>query len=311
MTLLADIASPTFHRLDIEPAAPGWTCFNPTLLSTHDGLLGIVRSSNYRIVECRYVIPPEDGEDIRTANILLRLADDLTVSDARTIAVDPYQGSGFPVHGLEDCRLRHTGNGIGVSATVRNIAGFDGRCRIATAELDVDAARLHSLRVIESNSSQEHEKNWMPLAGKAAWLYCANVGGYTLTVEEKAGFPGEYRMLRREPSPDLAAEFRGGSQLVPFRGGWLCVIHEVRAGATGPRVYEHRLCWFTLNLRLERVSERFAVREQEAIDFAAGLAIAGGRVVISFGVRDAEAWLVSLTEDDAWQLVKPIPQHRP
>ena len=308
MTLLSNIAAPTFHRLDIEPAAPGWTCFNPTVLSTHDGLLGIVRSSNYRIVDGRYVIPPEDGQDIRTANILIRLADDLTVSEAKTLAVDPYQGSGFPVHGLEDCRLRHTGNGIGVSATIRNVAGFDGRCRIATAELDVDAGRLHSLRVIESNSSQEHEKNWMPLAGKAAWLYCCNVGGYTLTVEAKAGHPGEYRMLRREPSPALAAEFRGGSQLVPFRGGWLCCIHEVRAGANGQRVYEHRLCWFTNALRLERVSERFAFREAEAIEFAAGLATHGGRVVISFGVRDAEAWLVSLTEDDAWNILKPIPQ---
>jgi len=311
MTLLSDIAAPTFHRLDIEPAAPGWTCFNPTLLATRAGLLGIVRSSNYRIVDGRYVIPPEDGEDIRTANILIFFDNDLTVLEAKTLAVEPYQGSGFPVHGLEDCRLRHTGNGIGVSATIRNVAGFDGRCRIATAELDVDAGRLHSLRVIESNSSQEHEKNWMPIGGKAAWLYCANVGGYTLTVEEKAGCPGEYRMLRREPSPALAAEFRGGSQLVPFRGGWLCVIHEVRAGANGQRVYEHRLCWFTNALRLERVSERFAFREQEAIEFAAGLATHGGRVVISFGVRDAEAWLATLTEDDAWALLKPILQHQP
>jgi hypothetical protein len=54
------------------------------------------------------------------------------------------------------------------------------------------------------------------------------------------------------------------------------------------------------------VSPPFAFRERRAIEFAAGMARQGDRLVISFGVRDAEAWLVAITEEQAWQLLSPV-----
>jgi hypothetical protein len=44
--LLADLASPTFHRIDIAPAHPGWSLFNPTVIVHGGDLVAIVRSSN-------------------------------------------------------------------------------------------------------------------------------------------------------------------------------------------------------------------------------------------------------------------------
>jgi hypothetical protein len=54
------------------------------------------------------------------------------------------------------------------------------------------------------------------------------------------------------------------------------------------------------------MSQPFWFKEPRAIEFAAGLAILPGRVIVSFGVRDAEAWLVELPEEEAWQLLSPV-----
>jgi hypothetical protein len=54
------------------------------------------------------------------------------------------------------------------------------------------------------------------------------------------------------------------------------------------------------------MSQPFAFREPRAIEFAAGLAAMGDRIVVSFGVRDAEAWLVEIPADPLWSLLLPV-----
>ena len=298
---LDDLADCRFQRLDIEPAFPGWSLFNPTILRHHDRLVGIVRSSNYQIVEGRYVMPEADGQTIRTENLLVDLRPDLTVERVRQIKNPDYPTTDFPVTGLEDCRLRHTQTGIGVSATIRNAAPFDGRCRIATADLDFDAAELHNLRVIAGLQTQEHEKNWMPIEpGEGfwgGWLYSASHNGHAVTADPDTNCPGGYLLRQRQPAPALARGFRGGGQVVRWGQGWLGIVHEVAHMPTGHRVYEHRFVSWDDSFRLAAISEPFAFRELRAIEFAAGLALLGDRVVVSFGVRDAEAWLVEIPSD--------------
>jgi hypothetical protein len=288
---LEELAGCRFVRLDVEPAQPGWSCFNPTIADC-GGLVAVVRSSNYRIVDGRYVMPPEDGDTIRTQNLLVRLRPDLTVADCRPIAGPEYHRTEYPVEGLEDCRLRQTQAGIGVSATVRDAAPLNGDCRIGIADLDVDRAEFTGLRMLDCLSLQQHEKNWMPLQGCDGWVYAVSHAGHTVTVDADPSLRGAYLMHRRSPAPQIGSQFRGGSQLVQFRGGWLGLIHEVAHG--GHRVYEHRWVWLDNSLTLKRWSLPFAFRELRTIEFAAGLAITGSSVVASFGVRDAEAWLVDL-----------------
>lgn len=304
---LDELAGVTFHRIDVEPAHEGWSLFNPTVLVHGDELLAIVRSSNYRIVDGRYEMPDADAGVIRTENLLARFRHDLTLRDCRPIAGPGYPTTDFPVDGLEDCRLRHTDAGVGVSATVRNAAPFDGRCRIATASLDIDQAAFTNLLVLSSLSCQEHEKNWMPLEGgprHGGWIYAARHDGHTVTIDADQTLAGAYLLHRRSTAPHIAAEFRGGGQAVAFDGGYLAVIHE--AAAMGhQRAYEHRFVWFDNDLVLRRLSRPFAFREPRAIEFAAGLAVVGDRVVVSFGVRDAEAWLAEIPSVDVCQLLLP------
>ena len=306
--LLDELVACRHQRIDVDPAHEEWSTFNPTLAVGNGRLVGIVRSSNYKIVNGNYEMPAADGGMIRTENLLVTFADDLRVESCRTIAMPDYPKTGYPVDGLEDCRLRLTGNGIGVSATMRNAAPWaDGRCRIATADLDLERAALANVRVLDGLSIQEHEKNWMPFMGpRGGWLYAANHGGHVVTVDPDPTLPGGFQIAQRDTAPTIASRFRGGSQLIPFKGGWLGLVHEVAVMDGGQRAYEHRLMWLDDALRLAKVSPWFAFREPRAIEFAAGLAQVGDRLVVSFGVRDAEAWLVEVSAADAWSLLSSL-----
>jgi hypothetical protein len=304
---LSELADVELHRIECEPAHPGWSVFNPTIAASDGRLTAIVRSSNYRIDENgRYVIPEEDGQTIRTENILGEIDADLVFSFRRVLVPPAYETNGFPVSGLEDCRLIHGEHGWSVSATVRDAAGWDGRCRIGVASLDLAEGRLHGLKVLDWEGLQQHEKNWMPIVGRNGWLYACNHNGHTVTVQADAEMPGVYEVLQHGAAPPMAKGFRGGGQLVPFRDGWLAIVHEVAVMHDGRRAYEHRFVWFDGGFNLTRWSPLFSFVETKAIEFAAGLAMIGGDVFVSFGVRDAEAWLARITEDSLCRILTPV-----
>lgn len=284
-------------RIDVSPKTKDWSTFNPTLLVHGGDLIGIVRSSNYVYTAGHYV-PADDDGVIRTHNLLVRFDADLRVVSQRWITEPDYSKTDFGVDGLEDCRLLQTAGGIGISATVRNASPWaDGRCRIATADLDVQTATLGNLLVLDGVTTMTHEKNWMPILGRGGWLYACTHGGHVVTVDGHPDIDGAWQVVQRSPSPTIAKRFRGGSQLVPWRGGWLACVHEC-ADLDQRRTYEHRLVWFDEHLAIRLISPLFVFREQRTIEFCAGLAVYGGQIILSYGYHDAEAWLCTLTEDE-------------
>lgn len=289
---LDELVGCRFVRFDVELAREGWSTFNPTISAHDDGYLAIVRSSNYRIVDGRYVMPPEDGGTIRTENILLRLGADLTPQLPPAVLSQPYPRSDYPVDGFEDCRLNAIGDDLVVSATVRNWAGRDGTCRISVAAVAGD--ELAAATVPDEPVAGRHEKNWMPIVGRAEWLYACWDDGKVATVFAEDG--GGWQIKRHADSPAIARGWRGGSQLVDAGGGRrLALVHEV-ADDTGGRIYEHRFVLFNEDdWRIVGWSPAFAFRETRAIEFAAGLARRGDQLVATFGVRDAEAWMAEMS----------------
>jgi hypothetical protein len=291
--LLEESVAARFVRLDVDCNHREWSLFNPSIVAADDGWTVNVRSSNYRIVDGRYIIPEEDGEVIRTENILVDLDEQLLVSGVLHKVESEYDQTTYPVSGLEDVRLNRVGELITCSATVRNWHPFDGTCRIASGTLDRRRGAYVDL-CCPATAQGVHEKNWMPIAGRREWLYACSVQGHTATVRQEPG--GAWQVTIGSPAPHLAAGFRGGSQLVPIGNAlWLAIVHEV-AEDGGRRIYEHRFVEFdeAAGWSITGVSRPFAFRELRAIEFAAGLARKEGRLVASFGVRDAEAWLVEL-----------------
>jgi hypothetical protein len=300
-TPLNELVDCSFQRINVKPAHRDWTLFNPTILVHGDELLAVVRSSNYRLVNGIFEIPPLDNQKVKTENFLIRFTSGLNMRDCKLIKTPNYLKTEYPVDGLEDCRLRHTKHGIGVSATVRNVAPFDGRCRIGIADLNPENAELSQLCVLDLNS-KENEKNWMPIEGgelDGRWIYSVNHLGHTVTVDDNM------LLHYHAKAPHITSNFRGGGQVIAFNDGYLGVIHEVAFfNMENQQIcYEHRFVWFDNSLSLKRMSHTFAFLEPMQIEFASGLALFNNQIIVSFGVGDAEAWLVSINADKVKKLL--------
>lgn len=302
---LGEIIKADFYRIEGAPCRPGWTLFNPSIVWDDGRFVVNVRSSNYHIVDGRYVIPPEDGDTIRTDNFLAFLDDNLQTKEVHPLAAT-YERSEYPVDGLEDVRLNVVDGAGLVSATVRNWAGLDGTCRIGVGHV-ARAATGFTVRdlTVRTTADGQHEKNWMPILGTERFLYHCHLSGMVATVEADGD---EWRVTTGGASPHVARGFRGGSQLVPIGGGhWLAIVHEV-AHDGNIRIYEHRFVQFDEHddWRIVAVSRPFAFREPRTIEFCAGLAIRGMRLVASFGVKDEDAWLADVALPDVLGIMEAV-----
>ena len=289
-------------RFDIPPARQGWSLFNPTIVAYEDGYVAIVRSSNYSIVNGRYVMPDEDQGVIRTENIVVRLSDTMQpLAKPEVIAAAGYPRSTYPVDGLEDCRLNVVNGELTASATVRNWGGRDGTCRIATATVLPYAASMCDVAMLDEPFAGRHEKNWMPIVGTGEYLYSCHDDGRVATVRRDGW---RWLVEHHAEAPAIARGWRGGSQLVDVgRGRRLALVHEVADDDCG-RIYEHRFVLFDESgWRIVGWSPAFAFREKRTIEFAAGLARRGDHLVAAFGVRDAEAWVAEMSLADVLSLI--------
>lgn len=283
---LDELISCRWIPINIEGITPGYTQFNPSVVSTEEGWLVNVRSSNYRIRDWRYVIPPEDGDFIRTHNHLVKLSDDLQLESADKLDVQ-YPKTNFFADGLEDIRLNTIDGELIFSVTLRNHAPWDGLCRIAMGKIEQN--RVVGLQVLDS-PRQQHEKNWMPFTGQKRWLYGFDVDGQAAIIAQDE--EGKWYLEKTVDTPLFARKFRGGSQLVEVEENkWLGVIHEV-AIVGGHRVYEHRFVVVNGEGLLLNVSPLFVFKTKHSIEFCAGLARKGDKVVLSFGEMDETACLV-------------------
>jgi hypothetical protein len=294
-----------WSRIDVPPARPGWSLFNPTVAAEDgDTLLCIVRSSNYVIADGRYITPPGDNGRIRTRNLLVRIRTRPKIEEISSMEIlgPDYPESEFPIEGLEDLRLFMHGGKWKVSGTVCNVLGADCTRRIATATLLPDVGILCDFTLMPEVVQGRNEKNWMPICGPGdEWVYSCWEDGQTTAVRSDGSIS-----CGGPPAPLIARGFRGGSQLVePPTDEYIACVHEVATLKDGKRVYEHRFVAFEENingLRISGISDPFVFQEKRSIEFCAGAAMVsrwGGRpsLALSYGVRDAEAWIAFV---DPW-----------
>jgi FkbM family methyltransferase len=270
-----------------KPEEP-WVTSNPSIF--YDGSWRcIARTVNYKLIDGSYIAP--DGV-IRTRNFMLDLDGDLNViNSTEMIDKTDIPRSSYPVRGFEDCRLFKHEDKLCFTATV---CDFDlekaahGPREIVIGELDADYSIIGAtpLRGPWSHLSQ---KNWMPRSGgpssKAALVYAAssNNDGGQATVFDLDGTKADYRGATFFGHGRL----RGGSQLVSVPEGWLCLVHDV-AWPGSWRLYLHRFVLLSNDYKLISMTDPFYFKKK-GIEFCAGLAFDGKKLVASFGVEDRAA----------------------
>lgn len=287
--------APSFEAQRIDFAPPtGWAAMNPSIALDAEGdrLLVVVRTVNYRIDDSgAYIMPPGETA-IRTRNFFLGLTRDLMSNSEGRELLPPtdlpllYSG----VIGLEDCRIWIDGGDLQGTATARQ-ANEAGRCQIIYWRRMQNGALASSALVPDETLPLRDEKNWMPLFGEDGVQFVYSVDP-TIVLDRQGDI-----VLRETPTWALD-HLRGGSQVVPFCGCYLAVTHEV-VNVNGTRRYLHRFVAFSGDGRVTAVSLPFVFAALQ-IEFCCGMCWHpdGERLVLTWGQRDAEAWLGTVSPDD-------------
>jgi glycosyltransferase involved in cell wall biosynthesis len=289
----------TVKPIDWKPA-DGYAPMNPSVCVGPDGRrIVLVRTVNYTVTtEGQY--PTLDGSGIiRTHNHVLEMSDNwspLRSTEIQNAPELPARKLGF-VEGYEDCRLWHDGASFLASCTVRDAPDSDGRCEMAILSLDA-AWRVQHVEAIRDYDGDKTQKNWMPVVGRpGSFVYLCDP---TVVIERR---PASTVEVCRSAPPACLVDLRGGSQVIAHGGGWLCITHEVTW--CPHRVYLHRFVRLDVDFKVTAVSDPFYF-VAKGIEFCAGLARDNDKLVASFGVNDASAYLAIFDPAAVDRVLRPL-----
>jgi FkbM family methyltransferase len=304
---LRDLVAIFDHRPIELPLPAGWFPLNPSIARDDDGFLMVVRAVDYELTGPGEWLLHDPAGVSSSENHLLRLDDALAVRSAQRIVDDTLAGPRCPCAyaGLEDCRLFRWGGGWRVACgVVDRHPSCVGHIAVATLELESEGPRFRDLRIVSEIGSLRWEKNWMPFRDGDDLRFVYSCGPTEVLRFDPAR--GSVSPTARHPAPPIAGVLRGGSQGVRVDGGWLFAVHQSADFDEGNRCYLHR--WLKLDdgYRLTHLSPPFTLLGEE-VEFCAGLARDGDRLVASFGVGDREAHLLDLSLPEVLALLRPLP----
>lgn len=273
---------PSANSTQISFVPPnGFLPTNPSICFHKGELWCVVRTVNYEVDGYRYIVRDLD-KIVRTQNYLARVAYPYSLGQL----IDPelmndldsshrYESQ---IVGYEDVRLVSVKGRLTGSATV---CDRDPEGRKLIARLDLEYCNIRRATVQHSN--QLNEKNWMPLSvnDRLTWIY---------SLDPVAILPGPLL------TPALKLDHLRGGAAMPFGDGFLCVTHEVIHDPTG-RIYLHRFVRMSRDFEITSVSKAW-VFSHFGIEFCAGIAGHDGRITLSYGLRDSEAWLVTFGAEE-------------
>jgi hypothetical protein len=299
---------PSFTASKINFTPPdGYTPLNPSVAMINHQLYTTIRTVNYTISETgHYLIKGTNGEangtnPIHTRNFLAKLRDDL--SFFYVFEIDPPASMPKPafdlVVGFEDMRIFGYKSEIWSLSNLREM-NPEGWCEQTLARIEPHTT---GYRVSDDYARilpevRQHEKNWMPWVDGNLLDFVYKVGQSMVTTD------GQIKLF--EPQVPFATErLSGGSQVIEFNGGWLAIVHESKQRpGDNQRYYQHRFVWWDVNRVLRQITKAFVLHDRQ-IEFAAGLAWHPDKtkLVISYGIRDCEAWLATVSRLDVMEML--------
>ena len=288
---------PSFSPKFIYAVPPaGYAFMNPSVINQNGSPTVLVRAVNYKITpEGRYEL--RNGGDnpgghftIHTRNFILRQGlEPVELELPPNRPVSEY----YLVLGMEDSRLFEWCGELWTNSTVREWNN-EGWCEQVLAR--IDAGETHNWKKILPRERQ-HEKNWMPWVKDNELRFVYRLGILVDTDGEV--------VARHETGFDVS-HISGGSQVVQAgTRNWIALVHEARTIPGRPnRFYQHRFVSFLGDGRVDRISPPFFFHDRQ-IEFAAGLAYFPDKrqLMVSYGVRDEEAWTATMDVDEVIQFV--------
>jgi len=306
----------------------GLGLMNPSILIDKTRILLNLRNINYTLYHCEgeqiynnrwgplVYLNPENDIHLRTFNFMCELDPETLeikehyLTDTKTYDVEPI----WEFVGLEDARLVRW-EGKLFQCGVRRDTTPNGQGRMELSEIAIrnDNPEYWGEEVKEGESKFKEiarsrieppndknsycEKNWMPVLDMpyhfVKWTNPTEVVKVnTVTKTSQTVF------LANSHIPNLP-DFRGGSQVIPYKDYRICLVHEVNLFKNKidqkDATYTHRFIVWDKNWNIIKMSESFSFMDGE-IEFTCGLAIYKKNMLITFGFQDNAAFILQIPE---------------
>lgn len=302
------------EREIVLPLPPGWHAVNPTIAPDGDGLVMLIRATNWSYPHSGP--HPESGiPGVRSAYWVQRIGADLDPRGAPVPLEDrtPRDAYHFePIQGNEDYRLVRLGDRWLASASAWRlpISGPTPVIRMGLFDLDLDSTTpwVGNPRWMSDGTNGIQEKNWMPAVdGDTLSFVYGSLPTMTVRCDVETG---RITLANSHAASATASGFRGGAQLLPEGDGWLALVHEFGTWENRARTYMHRILRLGREFNITDMSLPFRIRGND-IEFAAGWTRVDDRFIISFGVDDQSAWVASIPADDLLGMLRPLHELAP
>jgi hypothetical protein len=295
------------------PECRGFGLCNPSVLVDQGKILVNLRNVNYILYHCEKeqlnscwgplaYLNPEHDQHLRTHNFLCELTPSLDIASYKKIDMALDKDPLWEFVGLEDARLVRWGGLYAIG--VRRDTTTNGVGRMELSEL-VEGREVSRYR-IEPPSPSYCEKNWMPVLDRpfhfVKWVNPTEV----VVVDIKTLRATQLRPVDEDSTIKGLPDLRGGSQLIPWREYYICIVHDVNLfnNPLGQKngVYRHRFVVFDRDLKLVKIGEQFSFMGAR-IEFCCGLAEWRKDLLVTFAFQDNCGFILSIPEAMIEQIV--------
>lgn len=290
----------------------GMGAMNPSIFIDGDKILVNIRVLNYILYhnesqQYQHVygplqyIHPENDKTLTTYNYIAELDNDYKIKwfqpvDFSLLNSPPL----WEFVGLEDGRLFKSGEDWYL-AGVRRDTTTNGQGRMELSKIVISPDKVLEVgreRIPAPGADSTYcEKNWMPVIGAEPftfikWHHPTEIVKYHNKETKQVS-------VKEAPMFDIRADLRGGSQIVPYKDGYLGITHEVylyksELGSKNA-TYRHRFIYYDKDLSLVKTSKDFSFMDAH-IEFCCGLAVKDNKIIMSFGFQDNSAFILEMPE---------------
>lgn len=264
----------------------------------------MIRAVNYTLRGGYHV--KGDDPSYRSRILLASLSKDLEIDRLAEVQLpDDLPVQSTEALGLDDPRPFMWHGSLWCACSTRQL-NPDARAEMVLARVDdgnQERPILREWRILKSGVPPRWEKNWMPMAADDELSFVYALDPTRILSTEGAE-------ILNEPADVAAETFLGGSQAVPYEGGWLSVIHEFE-WVDRKRRYFHRFVWLGQDSRLRRFSRRFYMVDG-GYEFVAGMSWdhQNRTLLVSFSVNDRELYLATVSPAELSSILLSVSEHR-
>lgn len=288
---------------------------NPSILVHNNKILVNLRNINYTLYHSEkkkyehiwgplVYIHPENELKLKTTNVICELDTDLNIINHYVVDTSRFDKTPlWDFVGLEDARLINWDSKLFLTG-VRRDTTTNGQGRMELSEIvfdnnsvtEISRTRIPMPGVDEGDKTSYCEKNWMPFLDLPyhyiKWSNPTHVVKYDYVNSKTEDiYLGTEKLNHKD--------WRGGSQVVSWKGGYIALIHETNLlrseAGRKDAVYRHRFLVWDKNWNLIKYSKEFSFIEA-SIEFSVGMDLHNGDFLITFGYQDNAAYVLKVSE---------------